>query len=165
MTLTTLARSITLMLFVALGGAFLSRSCWTARAGGPIALTRGRIVSATGSDQATRFIAIDGGKIASVSFYSDHASPSSNAREIDVDGFYIAAATIDRSAPAYIDGIRHVWIGQMKPGDPGDVVILRSNPARIRAGFVPESSDIAGAVIAGVYYSSVDLRRRHPPPR
>jgi hypothetical protein len=158
-------RVIALVMVVALGGAFLSRSCLFSRSGGPIALTRGRIVSATGSDQTTRFVAIAAGKIASVSFYSDHASPLANAREIDVNGLYIAAATIDRSAPAYIDGIRHVWIGQMKPGDPGDVVIMRSNPARIRAGFVPDSSDIAGAVIDGVYYSSVDLRRRHPAKR
>ena len=159
------SRLIALVLFVALGGAFLSRSCSFTRAGGAIALTRGRIVSATGSDQMTRFVAIAGGKIASISFSSDRASRVSNAREIDVNGLYIAAATIDRSAPAYIDGIRHVWIGQMKVGDPGDVVILRSNPARIRAGFVPDTSDIAGAVIDGVYYSARDLARQHPSSR
>jgi len=158
----SVSRVITLVVFVALGGAFLSRSCSFARSGGPIALTGGRIVSATGSDQLTSFVAIADGKIASISFYSDHASPLSNAHEINVNGLYIAAATIDRSSPAYIGGIRHVWIGQLKVGDPGDVVILRSNPARIRAGFVPDNSDIAGAVIDGVYYSAVNLARRHP---
>jgi len=161
MTAPSLARFVTLVVFVALGGAFLSRSCSAARAGGPIALMHGRIVSGTGSDQATRFVAIAGGKIASVSFNADHSSPLTNVREIDVTDLYIAAATIDRSAPAYIDGIRHVWIGQLRVGDPGDVVIMRSNPARIRAGFIPEASDIAGAVINGVYYNARDLHRRH----
>ena len=160
-----MARSIVLVVFVSLGLVFLSRSCTAPRASGPIALAHGRIVNATGSDQTTRFVAIANGKIASVSFYSDHASLLSGVREIDVDGLYVAAATIDRMSPAYIDGIRHVWIGQLKVGDPGDVVIMRSNPGRIRAGFVPETSDIAGAVIDGVYYSSRDLARRHPPAR
>jgi len=157
------ARAVTLVLFVALGLLFLSRSCTLTRARGPIALTHGRVVSATGFDQTTRFVAIEGGKIASVSFYSDHASAIAGAREIDVTGFYIAAATIDKSSPAYMDGIRHVWIGQMNAGDPGDVVIMRSNPGRVRAGFIPENSDIAGAVIDGVYYTSLELKRRHPP--
>lgn len=160
-----MARKLTLVLFAALGLVFLSRSCAFTRAGGPIALTNGRIVNATGVDQTMRFVAIEGGKIASVSFYSDHASPISGAREIDVTGLYVAAATFDKSSPAYIDGIRHVWVGQLNVGDPGDVVIMRSNPGRVRAGFIPENNDIAGAVIDGVYYTSRDLARRHPPAR
>jgi hypothetical protein len=160
-----MARKLILVVFVALGLVFLSRSCGLPRAHGPILLTHGRVVSATGADEITRFVAIADGRIVSVSFYSDHASPVSGAREIDVSGLYVAAATFDKSAPAFVDGIRHVWIGQLNAGDPGDVVIMRSNPGRVRAGFVPENSDIAGAVIDGVYYTSRDLARRHPPAR
>jgi imidazolonepropionase-like amidohydrolase len=156
------ARAAALVLFVVLGFAFLSRSCAFTHAGGPIALMHGRVVNATGLEQTTRFLAIAGGKIESVSFYADHAAPVSGAREIDVNGLYVAAATFDRSVPAYIDGIRHVWVGQLNVGDPGDVVIMRSNPARVRAGFIPDNSDIAGAVIDGVYYTARDLARRHP---
>jgi predicted amidohydrolase len=155
-----IARVIALVLSVAFGLVFLSRSCAPARARGPIVLTHGRIVSATGTEQTTRFVAIDGGKIASVSFYSDHASPASGAREIDVNGLFVAAATFDRSAPTLIDGIRHVWVGQISPGDPGDVVIMRSSPARVRAGYVPDNGDIAGAVVDGVYYGARELNRR-----
>jgi hypothetical protein len=47
----------------------------------------------------------------------------------------------------------------MGVGDPGDVVIMRSSPARIRAGYVPDTDSIVGAVVDGVYYSARDLSR------
>jgi hypothetical protein len=153
-------RAVTLLFCVALGLVFLSRSCASPRARGPVVLTHARIVSVTGFEQTTRFVAIAGGKIASVSFYSDHAAPVSGALEIDVSGLFVAAATIDRSAPTVIDGIRHVWVGHVSPGDPGDVVIMRSSPGRIRAGYVPDNNDIAGAVVDGVYYGARELNRR-----
>jgi imidazolonepropionase-like amidohydrolase len=153
-------RAITLVLFVAFGLVFLSRSCALPRATGPIALTHGRIVSATGAEQATRFVSIADGKITAVSFSSDRAPAAFGAREFDVNGLYIAATTFDRSAPKLIDGIRHVWVGQIGPGYPGDVVIMRSSPGRIRAGYVPETDSIVGAVVDGVYYNARDLNRR-----
>ena len=124
-----MARVITLVLFVALGLAFLSRSCIFGRSGGAVVLVNGRIVSANG------------------------------AREIDVNGLYIAAMTFDRSAPTLIDGIRHVWVGQLGVGDPGNVVIMRNNPGRVRPGYVPDTNSIVGAVVDGVYYTARDLSR------
>jgi len=155
----SLARALTLVTFVVLGFVFLSRSCALPRASGPIALMHGRIVSGTGADQPIGVVAISGGRITRVSFSPDRGSLISGAREIDVDGMYIAAATFDRSSPKLIDGIRHVWIGQIRVGEPGDVVIMRSNPARIRAGYIPEPDSIVGAVVDGVYYSTRDLSR------
>jgi imidazolonepropionase-like amidohydrolase len=154
-----IARLITLMLCVALGVVFLSRACGFSRPGGPIVLTHARVVSVTGADQTTRFVTIAGGKITAVSFYSDHQTPAAGARVIDINGLFVAAVTVDRSAPALIDGIRHVWVGQIAPGYPGDVVIMRSSPARIRPGYIPDNADIAGAVVDGVYYSARDLSR------
>jgi len=156
----SIGRFFALVICVAFGLVFLSRSCASPRAKGPIALTHGRIVSGTGTEQTTRFVAIADGKIASVSFYSDSATTASGAREVDVNGLFIAAATFDRSAPTLIDGIRHVWVGQIAPGYPGDVVIMRTSPGRVRAGFVPESADIAGAVVDGVYYNAREIHRR-----
>lgn len=153
------ARAFLLVTFVVLGLVFLSRSCALPRARAAVALTHGRVVSVTGFDQTARFVEIAGGKIAAVSFYSDEPSPLSGATEIDVNGLYIAAATFDRSAPTLIDGIRHVWVGQIAPGNPGDVVIMRSSPGRVRAGYIPDNTDIAGAVVDGVYYSARDLSR------
>jgi hypothetical protein len=53
-----------------------------------------------------------------------------------------------------------VWVGQVGVGDPGDVVLMRNNPGRIRPGFVPEDDAIVAAVIDGVYYTARELRRR-----
>lgn len=155
------ARAVSLVLFVVIGFACLSRSCSFSRPGGPIALMNGRVVSITGYDQSARFVAIAGGKIAAISFMasSDHASTPSGAREIGVSGLYIAAATFDKSSLNVIDGLRHVWVGQMGVGDPGDVVIMRDNPARMRPGYIPDANSIVGAVVDGVYYSSRDLSR------
>lgn len=155
-----MARVITLVLFVGLGVAFLSRSCAIERAGGAISLMNARIVGATGADESTQFVAIAVGKIAAVSLAADPATSPAGARKIDVNGLYVAATTFDRTASVLIDGIRHVWIGQMRVGDPGDVVIMRNNPGRIRPGYVPETDAIAAAVVDGVYYTARELNRR-----
>lgn len=141
-----MSRLITLALCVTLGLAFLSRSCALTRPGSAIAFRNAKIV---------------GGNIAAVSFYSDETAPAtaSGAREIDVNGMYVAATTFDRTAPTLIDGIRHVWVGQVGIGDPGDVVIMRNSPGRIRPGYIPDTNSIVGAVVDGVYYTARDLSR------
>ena len=158
-----MARVVTLVLCVAFGLVFLSRSCALTRAGGPIALTHGRIVNGAGADQVTRLLVIADKRIASISLDTDAVSPPSGARIVDVTGLYVAAATFDRSAPTLMDGIRHVWIGQMSVGDPGDVVITRVNPGRVRPGLLPETDAIVAAAVDGVYYTARDLSRRRPP--
>jgi predicted amidohydrolase len=155
-----MARKIALVLAVAFGLVFLSRSCSLTRAVGPIVLTHGRIVGATGADQATRAIVIDQGRIAAVILLNDETPPPSGAKEVDVNGLYIAATTFDRGAPTLIDGIRHVWVGQVGVGDPGDVVIMRGNPGRVRPGYIPDTDSIVAAVIDGAYYSIRDLTRK-----
>lgn len=155
-----MSRVIALLLCVAFGLASLSRSCAIPRPGGPVALMRGRVVSVTGFDQSTRVVAITGGKISAVWFASDHPFTLLGARDIDVTGLYIAAATFDRSAPTLINGLRHVWVGQIGVGEPGNVVILRSSPSRVRPGDLPDSSMIVGAVVDGVYYTARELNRR-----
>ncbi|TAK11706.1 MAG: hypothetical protein EPO35_12085 [Acidobacteria bacterium] len=155
-----MARVITLTLCVAFGLVFLSRSCTFARPGGPIALKYGRIVSGNGTDQTIRFVAVAGGRITAVSLLNSGDATPSGAHEIDVSGLYVAAATFDRTAPTPMDGLRHVWVGQMSPGDPGDLVILRGNPSRIRPGQIPDADAIVAAVINGRYYTGRELLRR-----
>lgn len=155
-----MARVITLVLCVLLGLVFLSRSCFIGRPGGPIVLTNGHIVSGNGSDQTTRFVSIVDGKIAAVGFQSDQLPTPAGARTVDVNGLYIAATTFDTSAPTLIDGIRHVWVGQVGIGDPGNVVIMRNNPGRVRPGYIPETNAIVAAVVDGVYYTARELNTR-----
>lgn len=155
-----MGRIIALVLFVALGIAFLSRTCLFQKPDGPVALMNARIVGPTGADQMTRFVLIKDGKVAAVALGADRERPPSGAREVDVNGLYVAAATFDRAAPALIDGVRHVWVGQLAVGDPGDIVVTRTNPGRIRPGYVPETEAIVAAVVDGVYYTARELSRR-----
>jgi len=155
-----MARVITLVLMVAVGLVFLSRSCTFSRPGAPIALLHGRIVDGTGSDTRVRFVTIVGGRIAAVAADASDAALPDGAEQIDATGLFVAAATFDTTTPTLLDGIRHVWIGQMSAGDPGDVVLLRVNPGRVRPGQVPDDSAVVGAVVDGVYYTGVDIRRR-----
>lgn len=155
-----MGRIIALVLFVALGLAFLSRSCAIHKPRGPIALMNARIVGGTGADQTTRFVLIENGKVAAVALGTDGSRPPAGAREVDANGLYVAAATFDRAAPALIDGIRHVWVGQLGVGDRGNVVVTRTNPGRIRPGYVPETEAIVAAVVDGVYYTARELGRR-----
>ena len=127
------------------------------RSGGPIVLANARIVRGNGSDQVTRFVAISGGKIAAIGFPSDAVPPLQGARTVDVNGLYVASTTFDKSAATLIDGIRHVWVGHMNAGDPGDVVIMRDNPGRVRPGYIPETNAIVAAVVDGVYYTAREL--------
>lgn len=152
-----MARVIALVLSVAIGLVFLSRSCAIARPGGPVVFTNARTVSGNGSDRVTRFLAINDGKIAAVGFGADEAPVFSGARTIDANGLYVAAATFDKSAPTLIDGIRHVWVGHVSVGDPGDVVVMRDNPGRVRPGYIPETTAIVAAVVDGVYYTAREL--------
>lgn len=158
-----MARAVTLVLCVVFGLLFLSRSCTLTRAGGPIALIHGRIVNGAGADQVTRLLVIADKRIESISFDTATVPSPTGARVVDVTGLYVAAATFDRSAPTLMEGIRHVWIGQMSVGDPGDVVITRINPGRVRPGLLPETDAIVAAVVDGVYYTARDLSRRRPP--
>lgn len=155
-----MGRIIALVLFVALGLAFLSRTCVLQKPNGPVALMNARIVGPTGNDQMTKFVVVADGKIAAVALGTDRGGPPSGAREIDVNGLYVAATTFDRSSPVLIDGVRHVWVGQLQVGDPGDVVVTRTNPGRIRPGYVPETDAIVAAVVDGVYYTARELSRR-----
>lgn len=155
-----MGRIIALVLFVALGLAFLSRTCVIHRPNGPLALMNARIVDATGIDHMTRFVLIDDGKVAAVALGTDRNGPPSGTRQVDVNGLYVAATTFDRAATVLIDGVRHVWVGQLQVGDPGDVVVTRTNPGRIRAGYVPETEAIVAAVVDGVYYTARELSRR-----
>jgi predicted amidohydrolase len=123
-------------------------------------LTNARIVSGNGSDRPTRFLAIADGKIAAVGFPNDDTPALSGARTIDANGLYVAATTFDRSAQTLIDGIRHVWVGHINVGDPGDVVIMRNNPGRVAPGYIPETNAIVAAVVDGVYYTARELNTR-----
>jgi hypothetical protein len=155
-----MARVITLVLCVAIGLVFLSRSCTWSRPGDLIVLTNGRIVSGNGSDQATRFVAIAGGKITAIGRVGEKTEAPAGGRTLDVNGLFIAATTFDRKAETLIDGIRHVWVGHVNVGDPGDVVVMRNNPGRVRPGYIPETDAIVAAVVDGVYYTARELNTR-----
>lgn len=155
-----MGRVVALLLVVVAGLAFLSRSCTMPADGAPIAILHARVVNNTGADAAVRALTIADGRIARVSYEVDDEPLPVGAQQVDATGLYVAATTFDKTAVTLLNGIRHVWIGQLSPGDPGDVVLLRINPGRVRPGQIPDDSAIVGAVVDGVYYTSVGIRRR-----
>ncbi len=154
--------------------AFAGHSWWVARGSstGPIVFRNATLMTSTGFLQEHMTIAIADGRIAFVGAAGDEEPRSiSGARRIDALEAQVSAATFDRSVAAPLEGLRHIWAGQLFAGAPGDVVITPV-PVRGRGGRGGRGGgggggfgggaprEILGAVVSGRYYSAAELRAK-----
>jgi hypothetical protein len=144
-----MTRYLAVVAVVLVGLMFASNSC--PRAGGAIRLLHPRIVEATGRETAVTAIVIRGGRIESVTDEGRPIPAAPGARDVDASDLYVAAITFDPAGPTGATGIRHVWAGQLTPGDPGDVALLRVSPNRIRPGDVPDDGDVVAVIVGGTF--------------
>lgn len=82
------------------------------------------------------------------------------ARQFDARAALVSAATFDHSVRSPIDGLRHVWAGQLVEGAPADLLVTTANSGRGRSR-VPDPKDILAAVVNGRYYSADELAKIH----
>jgi hypothetical protein len=144
-----MTRYLAVVAVVLLGLMFASNSC--PRGAGAIRLLHPRVVAATGWEESLAAIVIRDGRVESVTPDGDPVPPARGARDVDASGFYVAAITFDPSGPTGATGIRHVWVGQLNPGAPGDVAILRISPNRIRPGDVPDEGDVVAVIVRDTF--------------
>lgn len=138
---------------------------WLLRPGptAPVLFLHATIVSGTGAMQSDMTVGIANGRVAFVG--EPGTTPPdvfSRARRVDTQGAWLAAATFDHSAEKPLEGLRHLWVGELYEGAPGDVV-LTTVPQRGRGGASgtsgnPSGRQYFGAVIKGRYYAAKELR-------
>lgn len=142
----------------------LAHQWYLTRAGvtGPIVFHNATITTNTGSLQEHMTVAVVDGRIAFVGATGDAEPPSlSGARRIDALMSMVSAATFDHAVPAPLEGLRHIWAGQIYEGAPGDLVITPPvPPGRRRGGPGPSSREILGAVVNGRYYSASQFQKK-----
>jgi hypothetical protein len=129
---------------------------------GSIALTGVSIVESTGQVRTNMTVVIANGRIHRVE--QDGRPLAGSDRTFDARGKLVVAVTLDPAEPAILDGFRHAWVGQFKPGDPGDVFVLNTfDPRRFRSEDVTDASVVA-AVVGGKYYThNMLLAQREQP--
>jgi len=139
---------------------------------GPIVFRNATIMTSTGFLQDHMTIAIADGRIVFVGAAGDEEPRSvSGARRIDALEAQVSAATFDHSVAAPLDGLRHIWAGQLFEGAPGDVVITPV-PVRGRGGRGGRGGgggggfgggaprEILGAVVSGRYYTASQMQKK-----
>lgn len=128
---------------------------------GPIVFRNATISTSTGSLEENITIGVADGRIAFVGAANDPVpSRLSGARRIDALHAQISAATFDHSASSPLEGLRHIWVGQLYEGAPGDVVVTPVPQGRRRGGPGPTAREIFGAVVDGRYYPSSQLQQK-----
>lgn len=126
---------------------------------GPVVFLHATLTTNTGMVQEDMTVGVVNGRIAFVGVASDPLpSILSRARRIDTLKAWVSAATFDYGAETPLDGIRHVWVGQIYVGAPGDLVISNVGPDR-RRGTQDTPRQILGVVFGGRYFSVAELTR------
>ena len=129
----------------------------------PVLFLHATVVSGTGAMQSDMTVGVANGRIAFVAEPGTTTPEGfSRARRVDTQGAWLAAATFDHSAEKPLEGLRHLWVGEIYEGAPGDVV-LTTVPQRGRGGASgtngnPSGRQYFGAVIKGRYYAGKELR-------
>jgi hypothetical protein len=129
---------------------------------GSLAFTGVSILESTGRVTPGMTVVVTRGRIASVEPTEERLIPGATA--YDSRGKLLVAVTLDPAEPVILDGFRHAWAGQLRPGDPGDVFILNTfDPRRFRSEDVTDANVVA-AVVGGKYYShNMLLAQREQP--
>jgi imidazolonepropionase-like amidohydrolase len=126
---------------------------------GPVVFLHATLTTSTGAVQERMTVAVANGRVV---FVGDESAPLpaslSRARRIDALNAWISAATFDYEAETPLDGIRHIWVGQIYEGAPGDLVISNVGPDR-RRGSQSTPRQILGVVMGGRYFSVAELTR------
>jgi hypothetical protein len=143
--------------------ALLAYAMW-ARPGAdaPVIFRHATIISNTGMVQPDMTVVVKDGTILFVGEASESVPPVSGARRVDTQGAWLAAATFDPSISEPMQALKHLWVGQLYPGAPGDVV-LTTVPQRGRGGASgtlgnPSGRQYFGAVVRGRYYAGKELK-------
>jgi hypothetical protein len=153
---------ILVLLLLAFGYQFVTR---IRPVTGPVVFVNATIRINTGAAEEDMTVAVANGRIAFVGKSGDALPPAlANARQLDAGRSVVLAATFDHSAAAPLDGLRHIWVGQLYEGAPGDVVIAPYINARFSRGRMgdrmPDATDLLGAVVNDRYYSRQDLLKK-----
>lgn len=130
--------------------------------GGPIVLRNATITSSTGMLHENMTVIVTDGRISYVGEAGESAPLLLGARRLDALSALVSAATFDPAVASPIDALRHVWVGQIYLGAPGDLVItpVPQGRGRGRGGIAqPSSRELLGAVVKGRYYSVDDLQK------
>ncbi len=132
---------------------------------GPIVFLNATIRTNTGSTEANMMVAVADGRIAFVGKSGDPLPAAlAGARQLDAGSAVVSAATFDHTVASPLDGLRHIWVGQLYAGAPGDVVVapyvnVRGGRGRM-SGRMPDAQELLGAVINNRYYSRDDLQKK-----
>lgn len=158
-----LVRTVRPLILIFLLGA-LGYRYWSlnSAATGPIVFRNASVTTSTGFVQERMTVAVADGRIVFVGRAED-SIPSSltRARHIDALNALVSAATFDHSVSSPTDAFRHLWVGQVYVGAPGDLVITPQPVRRGRGGFGGGSPrEILGAVVGGRYYTAAELQQR-----
>lgn len=122
---------------------------------GSIALAGVSMIESTGQVRTNMTVVIANGRIHRVE--QDGRPLAGGDRTFDARGKLVVAVTLDPAEPVILDAFRHAWVGQLKPGDPGDVFVLNTFDARrFRSEDVTDASVVA-AVVGGQYYTHNQL--------
>lgn len=124
---------------------------------GPIVFRNATITTGTGFIQQNMTVAVANGQIVYVG--DGRQMPiMTGARQFDARAALVSAATFDHSARSPLEGLRHVWAGQVVEGAPGDLVITTASYGRGRSR-VPDPKGVIAAVVNGRYYSADELTK------
>ncbi|MBP8273874.1 MAG: hypothetical protein KAY59_05550 [Acidobacteria bacterium] len=127
-------------------------------AGGAIVLRNATITSSTGMTYAQMTVIVEDGRISYVGSAAETAPAPYGARRLDAQGALVSAATFDPAVKAPVDALRHIWVGQIYLGAPGNLVVTPAPPQGRGRGRTPASRELLGAVVHGRYYSADELK-------
>jgi len=124
---------------------------------GPLVFYNTTITTGTGFIQQHVTVAVADGRIV---YVGDGRALriTAVAREFDARAVIVSAATFDHSVRSPIDGLRHVWAGQVVEGAPADLVITTATHGRSRSR-LPDPKDVIAAVVNGRYYPADELAK------
>lgn len=128
--------------------------------GAPIVFRNATISTGTGFLKENMIVALKDGRVAFIG-ESGTSLPAgmSRARRLDAHGALISAATFDPNVAEPLAALRHIWMGQLDEGTPGNVVVTPVNSGRRRSmQAIPR--EILGAVVNGRYYSATELQKQ-----
>ena len=155
-------RAGTVMVIVLL--VLLAYAMWTRpKPDSPVLFLHATLISNTGTFYSDMTVGVADGVVRFVGEPGVTAPAIfARARRVDTLGAWLAAATFDPSASSPVQGLKHLWVGQLYDGAPGDVV-LTPVPQRGRGGAGgaignPSGRQIFGAVVKGRYYAGRELR-------